>query len=42
MDNVEEALRVLYTPQPTRLSASGQSADKWLQDFQASDAVWDR
>ena len=38
MDHVEEALRVLYT---TTNPSLRQSADKWLQDFQASDAAWE-
>ena len=38
MDRVEEALRVLYT---TTSPSLRQSADTWLQDFQASDAAWE-
>ena len=38
MENVEEALRVLYT---TTNPSLRRSADKWLQDFQASDAAWE-
>ncbi len=35
---VEEALRVLYTTADASLR---QSADRWLQEFQASEAAWE-